>query len=517
MFGEGWGALPNPHEWLYGSPSKSGEICKTSNEELKRSYTEDRVGEEKEEGEDEGVKKQRLEGKTREAKLSRALKVEPVTSMEHQMKDQTLWSLEILQSMNDIQGNKIKALEESEVGLKEKVKELQEDLGLLNGDKIGKMQKIKDRLQVFMKIREDEKEDAKKSEIGLSKTVAELAAQLMLVKVERDSIEKERDDYYEELTNIKQKHNLQTKKIEEISLESTSHLNGMVALKSLLNKQNIHIKSMKQKKEIIVKQHADAIMELKQVNDSLIKEHEALEEKYKIHNTTLLNEKENVTKKLNEKNCCIVKEYKDHINMLKQEKETRETFYEISNREQNAIIEELRLANESHFKESEDTIKLLNVGKAALIKEHNDDTLKLRLDKDTLIKSHNNMVEEIVKKYEQTIKAEETRRLSEVKKEVDNFKQLERQMEGEAKQLKEIAQKFEKQLSKQTEESKQLKQTVSLRTSEQQREVEALRERICQSDREATMNETFLEESKGEMRSRDKIIRELRKKLMFKQ
>ena len=79
--------------------------------------------------------------------------------------------------------------------------------------------------------------------------------------------------------------------------------------------------------------------------------------------------------------------------------------------------------------------------------------------------------------------------------------------------MKEISQQFEEKLAKQTEESKQLNQTLSLRTSEQQKEVEAFRERIQQSDREATMNETFLAESRGEMRSRDKIIRRLRKKL----
>ena len=59
------------------------------------------------------------------------------------------------------------------------------------------MQKVKDSLQIFMKIHEDEKEDANKSKIGFLKTVAELEANL--VKAESDAIENELDDNDEEL------------------------------------------------------------------------------------------------------------------------------------------------------------------------------------------------------------------------------------------------------------------------------------------------------------------------------
>ena len=59
------------------------------------------------------------------------------------------------------------------------------------------MQKVKDSLQIFMKIHEDEKEDANKSKIGILKTVAELEANL--VKAESDAIENELDDNDEEL------------------------------------------------------------------------------------------------------------------------------------------------------------------------------------------------------------------------------------------------------------------------------------------------------------------------------
>ena len=47
---------------------------------------------------------------------------------------------------------------------------------------------------------------------------------------------------------------------------------------------------------------------------------------------------------------------------------------------------------------------------------------------------------------------------------------------------------------KQVEESKQLKQIISQRTSEQKNEVEALRE------------SNFLDESRGKMRSQEKIV-----------
>ena len=59
------------------------------------------------------------------------------------------------------------------------------------------MQKVKDSLQIFMKIHEDEKEDANKSKIAFLKTVAELEANL--VKAESDAIENELDDNDEEL------------------------------------------------------------------------------------------------------------------------------------------------------------------------------------------------------------------------------------------------------------------------------------------------------------------------------
>ena len=99
---------------------------------------------------------------------------------------------------------------------------------------------------------------------------------------------------------------------------------------------------------------------------------------------------------------------------------------------------------------------------------------------------------------------------------MNTLKQSEKQKEEETKQLKEIAQQLEEQLTEQTDESKQLKQTLSVRTGEQQKEVEDLRERIGQWDREANMNEPFLAESRGEVRSRDKIIKGLRKKLKLK-
>ena len=103
-----------------------------------------------------------------------------------------------------------------------------------------------------------------------------------------------------------------------------------------------------------------------------------------------------------------------------------------------------------------------------------------------------------------------------------NLDEVQTEKTGELKHTKlQLEHAFVKQ-AKATQTVLQIKQKVqhcrkgSLTTIEQEKEVKELRERIRQSDRETELNETFLEESREEIRSRDNIIRGLRKKLKSK-
>ena len=251
----------------------------------------------------------------------------------------------------------------------------------------------------------------------------------------------------------------------------------------------------------------DALTNLKKEKENLIKE----------HNVIL----QNFQQKLTEEKCFIVKEYNDHINRLKQEKDAKEKTYDSN--EQKDVIKELICK----LKKSEDAIQDLIEGKEALVKEHDHDIKKHQQDQETLIKGHKGMIADIVKLCEQKVKIEQERcsrfeddqlqKSEQIMNERPKWETIndtyETQLEDAHKKLLERSDvKKERDLLEKHKDKEESPETII-----HQKEVKELRETIRQLDRETELNEAFLEESREEIGRRDKIIWGLSRKLKYKQ